>query len=167
MTNSEKGKCPNCGSRNWIEESEWHWMRETNRFNTAPNSADFGDSVQIDQDGSCKCTYRCADCGWKVPQGSEDGAGTSSWDEFWEVDDADADENIENNLDRLNEAMNPVLDRLTQRNAGVDPEATMSIPEIVDWAEKKFGQDDADVAELRELHEEYDSWRERRVEDED
>lgn len=73
------------------------------------------------------------------------------------------DENIEHNLDRLDKAMDTVLERLTQRNAGVDPEATMSIPEIVEWAEKKFGHDDVDTAELRELHEKYDFWRDQRV----
>jgi hypothetical protein len=76
-------------------------------------------------------------------------------------------EDIDYNLNRLDEAMTPVLDRLTQRNAGVDPQSTMSIPEIVEWAETKFGYDDCDVAELRELHEEYDSLRERRIRDED
>lgn len=29
---SNKGRCPNCGSRNWSEETKWHWMLELRRY---------------------------------------------------------------------------------------------------------------------------------------
>lgn len=89
MRDDEYGKCPQCGSRRWIEETTWHWMCERWEF-TIPNE---DDGRQLKQDGSCDCTYHCADCGWAIPVGTG-GGGTSSWDEFWDGD-ADQDDDTD------------------------------------------------------------------------
>jgi predicted RNA-binding Zn-ribbon protein involved in translation (DUF1610 family) len=93
LRNGDYGKCPQCGSRTWIEETIWHWMHERWEF-TIPNE---DDGRQLTQDGNCDCTYHCAACGWAIPEGTEGGGGTSSWDEFWDdAEDDDTDEIEEN-----------------------------------------------------------------------
>lgn len=82
MRDEGLGKCPQCGSRKWIEETTWFWMWERREY-TADNTADLSGGEQVKQDGECECTYECSDCGWKVPKGSQDGGGTSSWNDFW------------------------------------------------------------------------------------
>lgn len=88
VRDDDYGKCPQCGSRTWIEETTWHWMYERREF-TIPNE---DDRRQLKQDGSCDCTYHCAACGWVIPVGTDGGGGTSSWDDFWNGGDDDTDE---------------------------------------------------------------------------
>jgi predicted RNA-binding Zn-ribbon protein involved in translation (DUF1610 family) len=94
------GKCPQCGSRKWIEETIWDWQLERWEYTTTDNTAELSRGKQIKQDGSCHCTYHCAACGWELPEGSESGGGTSSWDEYWSHNDRAEDE--DNQADTVN-----------------------------------------------------------------
>ncbi len=86
MRDEGLGKCPQCGSRTWIETTMWHLMHERRKYTTAENSADLSGGEQVKQDGDCECTYECAACGWTIPKGSQGCGGTSSWDEYWYAD---------------------------------------------------------------------------------
>jgi hypothetical protein len=71
---------------------------------------------------------------------------------------------LNDKMSTIDNLIDPVMERLTEGNGGVDPQAAMSIPEIVEWAGDKYGYDDPDVAELRKLAEDYDYCREQLAE---
>lgn len=75
-TNAEtfKGRCPNCGGNEWIEETTWAWQRERWLYKANENG-DLDQGMQVKQDGRCESSWSCAKCEFELSH--------DSWDECW------------------------------------------------------------------------------------